>query len=125
MARTVKDILNGSNINPKAMNCQITIDNDVDEVLTEFMIAFSEPDGSGNIISLTKIAPRSVYQYTIHGYCVSEIGATAHYSGEPLINFPVQNAGPNSCFVNVPYGIEYEGVVKVISDKSKTQIQKI
>ena len=71
-----------------------------------------------SFIALTKIAPRSVYQYVISGFCVSEIGGTAYYKNEPLLKFDVRNAGPNQCFTQVPFAIVYVEGKKLASIKA-------
>ena len=126
MNRTVEEILNRTGIEAAGANCLIVVDNDVDEELQELMIAFSEPDGAGNIISLTRIAPRSIYQYTISGYCVREIGAIAFYQGETPLKFAVRNAGADQCFTKVPFGIAYGSGAKLasISSRSETEEKK-
>ena len=112
---TVSKLLDAhDNFRNSSFSCLFTIYNETDEDVHDGMIAYSELDHSGYVISFGRIAARSNFQYVINAGCVNEIGAMVYFPDEPVIRWGPENAGSNMCWTTQGFRLTYRGGIKIL-----------
>lgn len=111
-------------VGANAENCLVSINNNTDEVMSQFDIVFTtKGDPVGKIVVRTDIAARSIDQYVISGFCVKTCGGSSHYDDGTNINHDVFVAGPNECIIGAPFGVSYGANLKVASKNDNPSMQ--